>query len=231
MSRSIKEKMVEEYGARFSDVSDVAVISDQGIDVKRMVAFRTVLRDRGIQAMRIHNRLGRRAMASGSLAGIDALLVGPTTLVWGGSGIVDIAKVLVGEARTLTEIEIRGGISGGEVLSKEQIKALSDLPSREVLIGWVVGNAIGQAARVVAAAMAVGGRLVAQICEVQEQTPADETPAEEQAKADEAEQQEAPSEETGTDDAAPAEEPKPDDRTETNGAQEPPAPQQAPPDQ
>jgi len=241
MSRLIKEKMVREYGERFRDVSAVAVINAQGIDVKRMMTFRGVLRERGIQAMRIHNRLGRRAFASGTLKGIDALLDGPSTILWGGESIVDIAKVLKDEAKTLTELEIRGGLSDGEILSSEQIQALSELPGRKELIGLAVGKAIGQAARVVAAVMAMGGRLVAQMREISEQAPAEETPAEEEAEA----AQPAAAEEPKTDDAAPddesaadetpkqevhEEQPKTDQTQDTDGAQEPPAPEQAPSD-
>jgi len=238
MSRFVKEKIIEQYGERLRDVSDLAVVNTQGIDVIRMTAFRGVLRRRGIQAMRVHNRLSRRALASGNLVGIETLLDGPSTIVWGGENIVDIAKTLKGQAATLTELAICGGMSDGEVLSKEQVEALSALPSREELIGWIVGNAIGQAARVAAAAMAVGGRLLAQIRQIQEQTPAGETPPDEQAEtaepethADAAEQREAPSEATQTDDAGPAEEPKPDDSTEADGAKEPQAPEQATTDQ
>jgi len=224
MSRFIKEKMVEQYGEQFRDVSAVAVVSTDGIDVKRMTTFRSVLRERGIRAMRIHNRLGRRALADGGLKGVDALLDGPSTLVWGGSGIVDIAKVLTNESKTLTELAIRGGISDGAVLSAEQMRVLSELPGREELIGRTIGNAIGQAARVAAAAMAIGSQLLAQIREVEQQTPAGQTGA------DDAPQAEEPAAEEPAADETPQDEPAPDKATDTNGAQEPPAPDQAPTD-
>ena len=234
MSRLIKEKMVHEYGERLRDVSAVAVINTQGIDVKRMTAFRGVLRERGIRAMRVHNRLGRRALAAGSLKGIDTLLDGPSTILWGGEGIVDIAKVLRAEAKTLAELEIRGGVSDGEVLSAEQMQALSDLPSREELIGLAVGKVIGQAARVAAAVMAMGGRLAAQIREIGPQTSADEP----EAAADAAEQH-APAEEPAPQEPAADETPQQEDEPEkpkthqtqdNDGAPEPPAPEQAPSD-
>ncbi|KPJ77219.1 MAG: hypothetical protein AMS14_01095 [Planctomycetes bacterium DG_20] len=234
MSRFIKEKMVERYGERFRDVSEVAVISTQGVDAIRLTAFRTVLRRRGIQTMRVHNRLGRRALASGGLAGLEALLNGPSTIVWGGSGIVDIAKVLKDEAATITELEIRGGLSAGAVLSPAQMVSLSGLPSREELIARAVANAIGQAARVVAAATGAGSRLVAQIREVEGRAPADEMPAGGEPKADEA----APAEESAAKEPAADEMkqqetaavPQPDATTETGGPEQHPAPEGAPPD-
>jgi len=198
MSRYVKEKIVAEYADRFGGVSDVAVVSAEGVDANRMVMLRRVLRERGIQAMRVQNRLARLAVGEGPLAGLETLFDGPTTLVWGGESIVDLAKVLADEAKAISQLEIRGGVSGGQVLSKQQIEDLSRLPSREELIGQVVARAIGQAGRVVALAMAGGGRLLAQIREIEKNGPAngEPTPAEEPAAEvpDEAERAEAPAE-------------------------------------
>ena len=218
MSRLIKEKMVQEYGERFRGVSELAVIETQGIDVKRLTAFRGVLRERGIRAMQVHNRLGKRALAAGGLAGLESLLHGPSVLVWGGESIVDIAKALAGEAKTLTELQVRGGMSAGEVLSKEQMASLAELPSREELIGGVVAMAIGQGGRVVAAAMAMGGRLAAQIREIHERATPDEAAPAEPAAADEA----PAAEPAAAGDEAAAADSTPD--TQTGVAKEPPAP-------
>jgi len=173
MSRYVKERMVEQYAQRFQAVTEVAVVNTEGISVSQMVAFRAALRERGLQAMRIQNRLCRRAVQEGSLVGADVLFVGPTTLVWGGSGIVDIAKVLTDEAKELKALEIRGGFSAGEVLSKEQIQSLSELPSREELIGGLVARAVGQVGRIVSLATGVAGALASQIREFQKTAPAE----------------------------------------------------------
>jgi len=177
MSRYIKERIVEEYTERFRDVADVAVIKTEGIDANRLVSLRATLRGRGIRAMRIQNRLCRRAVQESPLAGADALFDGPTTLVWGGDSLVDVAKALVGEAKGLKELEIRGGFSGGTLLSGEQVEALSALPSREELIGQVVGRAMGQAGRVVSLATAPAGGLLSQLREMAKDAPADEADA------------------------------------------------------
>ena len=175
MSRYIKEKIVAEYADRFGGVTDVAVVTAEGLSANRMVALRRTLRERGIRAMRVQNRLVRLAIGDGALAGLETLFDGPTTLVWGGEGIVDLAKVLTDEARQIEQLQIRGGVSGGQVLSKDQMEVLSRLPSREELIGQVVARAIGQAGRVIALAMAGGGRLLAQIREIEKKGPAEPT--------------------------------------------------------
>jgi large subunit ribosomal protein L10 len=163
MSRPIKEKIVEKYQEKFRGVADVAVVSTKGVGVIQMTALRGVLRAKGIRAMVVHNRLGKRALETAGLAGIAALLKGPSTLVWGGDGIVDIAKVLAAEAKNVQTMEIRGGVTAGVVLSKADIEALSKMPGRKELLGRVAGLATGPGSRVAGLILSAAARVVAQI--------------------------------------------------------------------
>jgi len=171
MSRLIKESMVTRYQTRFRDVSDAAVISAQGVDVQKMTAFRGALRAKGIRAMTVQNRICRRALESTNLKALGGLLTGPSTVVWGADNIVTIAKALTDEAKNLKQIEIRGGVTSGQVLSKADIESLSRMPSREELLGQVIGRALGQAMRLSALIQASGGRLTAQVREVEKKAP------------------------------------------------------------
>jgi large subunit ribosomal protein L10 len=224
MSRYIKERIVEEYAERFREVADVAAVNTEGIDANQMVALRATLRERGLDTMRVQNRLCRLAIREGPLAGAESLFDGPTTLVWGAESIVDIAKTLQEQAKELPALEIRGGFSQGAVLTSEQIEDLSQLPGREELIGQIVARATGQASRLVSLATAPASALLAQIREIEKQAPAaEEAPAEETPAAEAAEEKpaeeapaqeaaEAPAEEAGSDespsDEAPADEAK-----------------------
>jgi large subunit ribosomal protein L10 len=163
MSRPIKEQMVRQYAARFEGVSGLAVVRMQGLDVQRTTAFRAALRGRGVRAMVVRNSLCRRALATVGLEPAGALLEGPCTLVWGGESIVDLAKVVAEQAKAIVEVEVRGGYFEGRVLSKDDLDALSRMPGREELLGWVVGLAMGQGARVAALAMAPASRVLGQV--------------------------------------------------------------------
>jgi large subunit ribosomal protein L10 len=173
MSRLIKERIIEKYGEKFRGVADVAVVSTQGVNVQQMTAFRGTLRAKGIRAMVVHNRLGKRALEAAGLAGISALLRGPSTLVWGGDGIVDIAKVLAAQAKSVAKMEVRGGVTAGVVLSKADIEALSKMPGRLELLGHVSGLAMASGARVAALVLSSAGRVVGQVREYEKKAPAD----------------------------------------------------------
>ena len=169
----MKEMIVAEYEKRFRDVSEMAVVGTSGIDVGRMTVLRDTLRAKGIQAMVVKNRLCRRALGALGLEGATALLRGPSALVWGGDSIVEIAKTIIQEARTLTELQIRGGYSAGRVLSQADLDALARLPGREELIAQVIGKVLGQAGRVVALATAPARRVAAQVREIEKRSPAE----------------------------------------------------------
>ena len=143
MSRAIKERIVKQYATRFSGVADVAVVSTQGINVLRMTALRRALRSKGVRALVVQNRLCKVALKGAGLEAATDLLKGPTTLVWGGDTIVDLAKVLTAEARSVKELQIRGGVSGGKRLSKEDIETLSKMPGRLELLAMVAGTFLG----------------------------------------------------------------------------------------
>ncbi len=210
MSRFIKTKMVEQYTARFQDVTTLAVISTRGVDVHDMTGFRNVLRERGLDAMVVKNRLCAVAMKEVGLEGAADLLDGPCTLVWGGDSIVAIAKALVEEARAIRPLEIKGGYADGQVLRPADIDALSKMPSREELLGQVVGRAMGQAARVAALAIGPAAMLVSQVREHEKNAPEGEGAAEDktEAKDDEAKDE-------AKDDEAPAQEKTPEDEAKT----------------
>jgi len=178
MSRAIKERIVKQYAARFSGVADVAVVSTQGIDVLRMTALRRNLRSKGVRALVVQNRLCKVALKGAGLEAATDLLRGPTTLVWGGDTIVDLAKVLTAEARSVKELQIRGGVSGGKRLSKEDIETLSKMPGRLELLAMVAGTFLGPARRVAAQIMAPARGLAAQIREIEKKAPPVEAAAE-----------------------------------------------------
>ncbi|MCX5682582.1 MAG: 50S ribosomal protein L10 [Planctomycetota bacterium] len=177
MSRFIKEKMVERYQARFRDVQDVAVVSTQGVGVLQMTALRSSLRAHGMRAMVVHNRIGKRALADIGMTGLKDLLRGPSTLVWGADNVVDLAKALTAEAKKLPKMKIRGGLSSGQVLSEKDIETLSKMPSREELMGRVVGTAMGAGGRVLNQVRRAGAALVSQVREYEKKAPPDPSTA------------------------------------------------------
>ena len=64
---------------------------------------------------------------------------GPTRLVFGYRDPIAVAKVLVKFAEDHSKLEIRGGVIEGSVLAAQAVTDLARLPSREQLLGQVLG--------------------------------------------------------------------------------------------
>jgi large subunit ribosomal protein L10 len=79
-------------------------------------------------------------MKENGIEGIDSYLNGPTAMAVSETDPVAPAKVLSEYAKKFDKLELKVGVVEGKVIDIEGIKALAELPSREVLIARVLGG-------------------------------------------------------------------------------------------
>jgi large subunit ribosomal protein L10 len=83
----------------------------------------------------------RRAVGAKLTPELEAMLGGPTAIAFANDDPVACAKAVldfIRESRR-TDIVVRGGYMGGELLSPDQVTALSKIPPRPVVLGQTVG--------------------------------------------------------------------------------------------
>jgi large subunit ribosomal protein L10 len=59
---------------------------------------------------------------------------GPTAIAFGEEDAVSPAKILVEFAKDHEVLEIKAGLLNGEIIAKEKVEALAEIPSREELL-------------------------------------------------------------------------------------------------
>lgn len=118
----------------------VFVTDYRGLTVSQMTQLRRKLREAGAEYRVVKNTLTRIAAAEADAAALEPLLVGPTAVAFAKQDPVAAAKTLNEFAKETKILEIRGGLMQGKLLSAEDIQALADLPSREVLLAQVLGG-------------------------------------------------------------------------------------------
>jgi large subunit ribosomal protein L10 len=92
----------------------------------------------------VKNRLVKRALPNGDCADFATLLDGPTALAATRGDAVSLAKALIQFAKENNAMVIRGGILDmTRVVSADDIKSLSTLPPREVLLAKLLGTMQG----------------------------------------------------------------------------------------
>ncbi|MDP8910303.1 MAG: 50S ribosomal protein L10 [Chloroflexota bacterium] len=121
--------------------AQLTVIADyRGLKVGDLQTLRTTLRPLGGEARVAKNTLATIAAKQAGVGQLGEHLAGPTMLVVSYEDPVPVAKAVGDFARTTRILTVRGGLSGKRLVNAEQIGAIATLPSREVLLGRVVGQ-------------------------------------------------------------------------------------------
>lgn len=139
MDRTEKTRIIEEVQESFKKANATFIAEYQGIKALEMNEFRKALRDASMEFRVIRNTLARRAVQGTPVEGMAADLKGPTAIAFSYKDAAEAAKALVDFAKTQPKLKLKTGTLGTRVLSVEDIKGLSELPSREVLLGMMLG--------------------------------------------------------------------------------------------
>lgn len=134
LNRSEKESIVADLHEKFSRSGAVIITKFYGVDVSGANELRKKLRESGAEFKVSKNTLFKRAIEDTSAEILDQYLTGSNAVAIGYESPVALAKVLVDFAKENELFEIRCGLLNGRPIDAAQIKALAELPSREVLL-------------------------------------------------------------------------------------------------
>lgn len=119
--------------------SSIVIVTDyKGLDVASVTKLRSELTKENIDYRVIKNTLLRRASVDTDFAVLKDLFKGPSAIAISYSDPVSPAKILSKFAETNDKLQIKGGALQGKLMDANGIKALSSLPSREVLLSQVL---------------------------------------------------------------------------------------------
>jgi large subunit ribosomal protein L10 len=172
LNRDSKEQKVAALAEKLADAKATFLADYRGINVEQVNKLRNELRGVGVEYLVVKNTLLRLAAQGTSSECMSAHLLGPTALAIATADPVAPAKVLADFAKAHAKFELKGGALEGKVLSANDIRALADLPSREVLLGRLLGSLSAPASNFVGVLAAVPRSLVQVLAAVQEQKAA-----------------------------------------------------------
>lgn len=137
--RPEKNSIITEIQGKLNTSPYVLLTEFSGMRVDHFNELRKRLHGVGAEYRVIKNTLLRRALKEAKLPEFNGLLQGQTAVVLGDKDVSAAAKVLKTFAAEFTKPSIKAGILDNAILEKNQILALADLPSREVLLGKILG--------------------------------------------------------------------------------------------
>jgi large subunit ribosomal protein L10 len=133
-----KIKITEDLKKKFAKSKVVIVTDYKGMNVTTINALRKKLRDVEIEYRVVKNSLLIRASEDTDVATIKAFFKGPSAVAISYDDPVTPAKVLTEFANENKNLTIKAGVMGNRLLDINDIKSLSSLPSREVLLSQVL---------------------------------------------------------------------------------------------
>ncbi|WP_420639318.1 50S ribosomal protein L10 [Candidatus Poriferisocius sp.] len=143
--RPEKVAVVDEIRERIAATEAVVITDYRGLDVPSLADLRRQLRTAGGEYKVYKNTLTRFAARELDLD-LDSVLVGPTALAFVGTredgtpgDAVSLAKALCQYADDSRFLTIKGGVIDGQVISADDVSALSKLGTRSELLSEIVG--------------------------------------------------------------------------------------------
>ena len=146
MSKNLEAKkvVVSEISEKLKNCQSMVVVHFNGITVEEVTELRNQFRAAGVEYCVLKNTLVRRAL--------DHTLSGPSAYAFGMNDPVSPAKVIydfINKNKDDGRLSVKAGLMDGQVLDAKQVKALSELPSKEVLLSRLVGSLQAPVAKLV----------------------------------------------------------------------------------
>lgn len=148
-SLEFKKQLVAETKDRFDRAQSVVLVEYRGLNVSETTDLRAQLRAAGVEMKIVKNTLVKRAAEDQGITGLNQYLEGPTAGVFSIQDPVSGPKILAEFAKTHKQLVIKAGVLENKVIDAEGVKALADLPSREVLLAQVLAGIQGPLAGMV----------------------------------------------------------------------------------
>ena len=155
-----KKQFVQELKQRLEKCC-VAIVTDyKGLDVQTITELRAKFREANVEYQVIKNTMLRLASEGTGVEAIKDSFKGPSAIALSYDDPVAPAKILTEFAKSNDKLQIKVGVMDGKVMDLTAIKALSDLPSREQLLGMLLSAMSGVPRALVTALSDVPRRMV-----------------------------------------------------------------------
>ncbi len=177
MNRDQKAVAIAEIATDIEQSQAVFAVDYRGLSVAQAAELRAKLRDADATLRVVKNSLTERAADQTGAGELKPLLQGPTALTFVRGDAALAAKAIADYARLTQLLPFKGGLMDGAALDADQLRAISRLPSREVLYGQLVGVVASPLTGLVRTLGALLGGLAVALGQVREKKESGELPA------------------------------------------------------
>lgn len=140
-TKAFKNNKVEEIKESISKAK-VAIVSDyRGLSVADITDLRRRLQKEDGDYTVVKNTLAKIAIKDTQFEGLEEFLNGPSAIAFGFGDEVAPAKVILKYLKEAKKTnEVKGGVLDGKVISANDVKEISNLPSKQELLAKIMGS-------------------------------------------------------------------------------------------
>ena len=137
---SEKQAVVANLTNKLQNAAAGVLVDYKGITVAEDTALRHELRENGVEYAVVKNTLLRRALDDVDLGELDEVLSGTTSMAISKEDPIAPMRIVNKYAKQMGDrFNIKAGFMDGKVLPLDDVFALAELPSKDALLGQVLG--------------------------------------------------------------------------------------------
>ena len=136
----LKQPIVDEIAGVVSDAQAVVLVNYSGLTVEQDTALRREMREAGVLYKVYKNTMMHRAFAGTDYEKLAEHLNGTNALAVSKEDATAPARIIAKYSKQFNKLEMIAGVIEGNYNDAAGMKALADVPSREVLLGRLFGS-------------------------------------------------------------------------------------------
>ena len=136
----LKQPVIAEISELLNGAQSAVVVDYRGLTVEQDTALRRQLREAGVSYKVYKNTMIRFAAKGTDFEALDPHLEGPTALAVSKTDATAPARILANFAKKAEALELKGGVVEGAYYDAKGITAIASVPSREELLGKLLGS-------------------------------------------------------------------------------------------
>ncbi|MCI8862916.1 MAG: 50S ribosomal protein L10 [Lachnospiraceae bacterium] len=156
----LKKPVIDEIAANIADAQSVVIVDYCGLTVEQDTRLRKELRENGVIYKVYKNTMMNFAFKGTDCESLSQHLEGPNAIAISKTDATAPARILAKFAKEAKALEIKAGIVEGTYYDATGMEAVSKIPSREELLGKLLGS--------IQSPIANFARVISQIAEAKE---------------------------------------------------------------
>jgi len=135
-----KQAVVSGIKEKIENSGSLVLVDYRGLTVEEVTDLRKKYREAGVQYKVYKNTMMKIAFKELGFEDFNQYLQGPSAVAFSTEDVTAAARITNEFAKNNEKLVIKAGILEGKLLDAQEVKAVANIPSREVLIAKLLGS-------------------------------------------------------------------------------------------